>query len=300
MSVALIFSCDANYFPLAKGLVLSLADFGLPNSEHSLCIADVGCGEDDKAWLREHGVTIVPFNSLDHYDFKRPDRIKRHYGSLLCRPLLPQLFPGHEIYVHIDADMWIQNARALYDYIDICRRMPERVVITPCTDVSYIHEYFKTGDLIGPIVRLYLTLYGESAKNSYPFRPVLSCGMFAIHRDSGVWAEWKEHLGRNFDLDFSMESDRSASEQAALNYILYNSMQFIPLSAAHNYTCHAGFPVRLQGSGKIATGYAPYTEIDIIHLTCFETNRSSYYQHALLYDMGRYLTEDDLRTLKLV
>jgi len=299
MSVAIVFSCDTNYFPLAKGLVLSLAEFGIPNSDYSLYIADVGCGENDKAWLTEHGVKITPFNALDHYKFNRPDRIKRHYGSLLCRPLIPQLFPGHDIYLHIDADMWVQNIRSLHDYVDTCRRMSENVVITPCVDVSYVHEYIKTSDQVGPMIRLYGALYGEEGRSSYPFRPVLSCGMFAIHRDNGIWAEWREHLGRNFDLDFFSEGDRPASEQAAMNHLLYRSMKFIPLTASHNYNCHAGIPIRLKSSGKIASGFAPYPEIDIIHLTCFEANRRAYYNNALLYDVGRYLTKDDLTTLKL-
>jgi hypothetical protein len=300
MSVCIVFSCDTNYFPLAKGLVLSLADFGIPNDDLVLCIADVGCSDTDREWLSAHEVKIVPFNALDHYSFRRPDRVKRHYGSLLCRPLIPVLFPGHEIYLHIDADIWIQNIQSLYDYIDICRRKPDIVAITPCVDASYIHEYIKTSENVGSMVRLYSTLYGEEAKITYPFRPVLSCGMFAMHRDSDVWGLWREHLNRNFDLDFFKESDRPASEQAALNYILFNSMRFIPLSASHNYNCHAGVPVRLSSSGKVASGFQPYPEIDIIHLTCFEVNRLTYYNNALLYDMGQYLTDHDRKTLKLI
>src|ERR1700733_9460788 len=59
---AIVFSCDEKYVPLAKGLVLSLADGGVPNADLSLVLIDIGCGPNSLTWMRDRGVEIVPFD----------------------------------------------------------------------------------------------------------------------------------------------------------------------------------------------------------------------------------------------
>ena len=40
-----------------------------------------------------------------------PDKIagKEFLKACVCRPFLPQIFPGYDIYFWMDADTWIQN-----------------------------------------------------------------------------------------------------------------------------------------------------------------------------------------------
>lgn len=297
--VAIIFSCDANYFPLAKGLVLSLRQFGIPNADISLNLVDVGCAEEDLAWLERHGVRHVRFSIPDYYNFSPDVTIKSHYGSLLCRPFMPSLFPDHDIYLHIDSDMWVQEESCLYDYITICRDNPEKVVITPCVDYSYLHDYEKTASQINAIYRMYNAMYGDEIGRNLYARPILSCGMFAIRNGHPIWEQWLDQLRVTFNQDYHFESDKPAAEQLAFNYLLYTHKCFIPLSATHNYQCHAGAAVRSGHSGKVVVGIPPWESIGILHLTCATTNMRAYYRYALLFDQGRYLDERDVRTLKL-
>lgn len=295
--VAFVFSCNDRYFPLAKGLVLSLADHGWPDAGTSLTLIDIGCTDADRAWCAEHGVNVVRFDYRDHYSFPADAQIKPHYGSLLCRPLIPRLVPDHELYVHIDSDIWVQERSFLQDYIDIGLRFPDRTVITPCLDYSYQSEFRKTFEHLQAIRRGYLNLYGVEVANRYFVRPLLSCGLFAMHRDSRIWEMWYAQLVTAFGRNFEIPGDKPASEQLALNYLLYETDSFLPLSAGHNYQGHGGFILRAQANGKVVVGYPPYETVGIIHLTCAEINMASYHKYALLYDMGRYLTAEDRRIL---
>lgn len=297
--VALVFSCNDRYFPLAKGLVLSLARHGWPDADSTLTLIDVGCTDADRAWCAEHGVDVVRFDYREHYDFPPGATIKPHYGSLLCRPLIPVLVPGHELYVHIDSDIWVQERECLRHYIDIGLRFPDRTVITPCMDYSYASEFEKTLEHLQAIRRCYLNLYGPEVANRYFTRPLLSCGLFAMHRDSPVWERWYPQLLHAFGRDYANPADKPASEQIALNYLLYESGAFIPLSPTHNYQGHTGFSVRQRSTGKVVVGHPPHETVGIIHLTCAEVNMAHYHKYALLFDMGAYLTAEDRRILGL-
>ncbi|WP_431857278.1 hypothetical protein [Azospirillum sp.] len=298
-NTAITFSCDTNYFPLLKGLVLSLADLGLPNDEITLYLADTGCSEADLRWLASHGVKAVPFDYRDHFRFPASTPDSRRYASLLYRPVIPTLFPGHEVYVHIDADIWIQNASGLMNYITICARHPDKVVVTPCVDFSYMSEYRKQDANIKAMFRMYTSVYDETVAAEYYGRPVLSAGMFAVHRDHPFWAAWKQEMDRSYGKSYIHEVDRGGSDQTTMNYLLHRDLNFIPLSAAHNYNCHVGFPQRRLPEGKVTVGFPPYDAIDVVHLTCFSTYNTMYHKYGLLYDSGRYLSEEDRRTLRL-
>jgi hypothetical protein len=64
LSTLVVFSCDEKYFPLAKGLVLSLSEARLRESGITLTFIDIGCEPRSIAWLSEHGVQILPSSRL--------------------------------------------------------------------------------------------------------------------------------------------------------------------------------------------------------------------------------------------
>lgn len=297
--VAITFSCDTNYFPLLKGTVLSLRALGLPDGEISLHLADTGCSAADLAWAKEHGVSVVPFDIDDFYRFSPATPDNRRCAPLLYRPVAPALFPGHDIYVHIDADMWVQHRDGLMNYIDVCAAHPDKVVVTPCVDYSYASEYRKDGSHVGAMFRMYADLYGREVAEQYYGRPVLSAGMYAVHRDHPFWGTWKREMDRSYDTITSVDTDRTGSDQSTMNYLLQQDFGFIPLSAYHNYNCHVGFPYRRRSDELVRVGFPPHDPIGVVHLTCFGLHKAMYYKYGLLYDQGRYLTDEDRRTLGL-
>src|SRR5262245_48555964 len=59
LSALVVFSCDQKYFPLAKGLVLSLKGAGLGQSGIGLAFIDIGCTPQALQWFSDQGVRVL-------------------------------------------------------------------------------------------------------------------------------------------------------------------------------------------------------------------------------------------------
>src|SRR4051812_23474482 len=107
MTALVVFSWDEAYFPLAKGLVLSLENQGLERSGIGLGFVDIGCAADSLNWLRDRGVRIVSpaEDALDGLG----QSVKGYHVSQICRPFLPKLFPDADCFVWLDSDVWVQS-----------------------------------------------------------------------------------------------------------------------------------------------------------------------------------------------
>ena len=105
--VQIVFSCDENYFLLAKGLVLSIQAAGPLPADCELGFVDLGCMPGQLDWLRGQGVFVVPFDAELIGPLARlvsgPQR-----ALILRRPFLPRMFPAAEAIVWLDSDLWIQ------------------------------------------------------------------------------------------------------------------------------------------------------------------------------------------------
>ena len=91
-TTAFVFSCDDAYFFLARGLVMSLADFGYPNTDTRLILIDIGCGAEALAWMKDHGVEIVPFDPA-LIPQKVMAVIRSSQRAQVVRPWIPDLLP---------------------------------------------------------------------------------------------------------------------------------------------------------------------------------------------------------------
>jgi len=85
--VQVVFSCDENYFPLARGLVLSIRAYNALPSGYGLAFIDLGCAPEHLQWLREHGVRVLPLdlNMLGPL----ANSSYGHLRALVLRPFLP-------------------------------------------------------------------------------------------------------------------------------------------------------------------------------------------------------------------
>lgn len=79
MRVAVCFACDEAYFPLCKGLVLSLGEaarFFNPAWDVSLHFIDIGCRDESLSFLTRHGAAVHAFDRRAHLlDFSRYGRM---------------------------------------------------------------------------------------------------------------------------------------------------------------------------------------------------------------------------------
>ena len=183
-TTALVFSTDEAFAPLAKGLVLSISS-QVERGEFDLKLVDIGCSAETLAWMNSHGVEVKVF---DRPKFLRPSKnvLKPYQDAQFCRPFLPRLFPGYEVYVWCDSDIWIQDISSVRLYRDIANENPDKIPISPIVDVSYTYLYSDFCEFTRYSKIWFDECYGSTISATYLNRAVFSSGIFAMHRNCHI------------------------------------------------------------------------------------------------------------------
>ncbi len=286
---AIVFSSDEAFFPICKGLVLSLELLGYLSGQHYVAMIDIGLSEASRAFLSSRNIHIIPFRYKDFYDFDLP---KNYQAAQVCRPLIPTLIPGFDTYTWIDSDIWLQDRFVLDHHINISTQFPQHTIIAPCSDSSYRYTFSAPEQIVYGLYRVYEAVLADDLQlaNKMAFKPILSSGLFTIGGLSQTWNEWKATIERFYTSTLKRSDDRHGLEQVALNFVVYQSGLFIPLDATYNYHCHERFPTR-DGEGKVRVALPPNRLIGAVHLSALTLRIDEYLKHGLLFKGGSYLTQ---------
>jgi hypothetical protein len=110
----IVTAADTRYFDLARDLFTSIqACWPEPVP---LGFMDIGITDEQRSWLRGINVTIAQPLTRFRFDGLRED--PQNKMGYLARPFINEVFPGRDIYIWIDADVWLQDwdgIKALYD-----------------------------------------------------------------------------------------------------------------------------------------------------------------------------------------
>jgi len=292
----LIFACDEAFVPLAKGLVLSIQSQALP-AEFSLKMIDIGCSNETLQWMESRQVSISKFNYGDFSARAPRTKMKNYQQAQLCRPFLPKLFPGYEVYVWCDSDIWIQNIESLRLYRDIAKSNKKIVPISPLVDVSYNYFYQDCTEFVTYSKHWFENAYGRTVAEGYGSRAVLSSGIFAMHTENDLWGLWASELDAIFQRDFASHFSVHLAEQTAFNYLLYAHQRFCPVDAMHNYNCHVG-RIGRDEFGDVVISDAPHRKLGVVHLTYSSKMMGDYLDQGLLYEKAQYLSPQEIEKLR--
>jgi hypothetical protein len=297
---AVFLCCDSGYFALARGTVLSLNELYPDRDLFAICFLDIGLEDSQRQWMIEQGAIVKNFDDLKIFA-SLPVHFKNYHKSLVVRPFLPRIFPGYDVYTMVDTDIWFQNRDAIATFFDYAARYAPKIVIVPTVDYTYDRLNYMSyaeennGNFLGHIKRWYDAVYDEKVSINLFGRVLFSAGLFALHRDSHVWGLWAKEFETVFNTDFTHKPWMiHLSEQSALNKVIYDTNDFVPLPASFNYNCHIGSAQRDKDTGRVVTGYPPYPEIGAIHLTYGSKYMPSYLEKGLLYQSGSYLTPEEI------
>jgi hypothetical protein len=269
VTATIVSASDATYFDLMKGLVLSIRDKP-QGTDIAISILDVGLKRDQRDWLTGQGAVIAE----PGWDFDMPTSLKApaHFRALLARPFLPKYFPGHDIYLHIDSDAWIQDWSSIEIYLGAAAE--GKLAITPQVDRSYNtlykrpRRYRRTQNY-----RSFEWSYGWKVADRLGRNPILNCGVFALPADAPHWGLWQAAIQRALDrrtlrprkgwpnLYFKL------IEQTAMNYVVFGDeapSTFLP--AWCNWFCAHAAPKIDRDRNVLVEPHAPYQPIGVIHL----------------------------------
>lgn len=292
--LAIITSCDENFAPLAKGLILSLRGIGFPTASHQLCLLDIGCSNTTLDWMHDQGVNIERFDAKKHLPFDATN-LPSYTAAMSSRPFLRGIFPGFRLYLWIDADTWVQQLSSIELYQHIAATEPDKIAITPLIDHAYWHHY-DVQRFLQYLTPLYETIYGEIGRD-LSFKAVLSAGVFAMHHDAAIWDLWGNELPKVYSRDYRQKPEAlHLAEQTALNHVLYTTGQSTFLDSTHNYHLCAG-PARRGPDGCIVKGCPPHHPLGIVHLCNFTKLAKTYIERQFLFAGGGYLTPDEKEKL---
>ena len=270
----MVTAADADFFPMLQGLLHS---FGRQVSRGSFAISviDLGLTKEQIAALDREGVTVWPIDrtvlaslapSLDLAAMTAPQL------SLLCRAYLPQIFPHYDVYLWLDADMWVQTPDAIALYLRGAAK--GALAITAESDRSYD---FPDGGIdqlrffLGrPWIKHWLykkgaPIYGRKVGRALMRYRTLNAGAFALRGDAPHWSHWQRSITTAIHKGFA-----SICDQISLNHAVYTeglAVQSLP--ATCNWLCKRRMPALDRETGLLVEPALPHQAIGIIHFTGF-------------------------------
>ncbi|HEY8748821.1 MAG TPA: hypothetical protein VIM11_12650 [Tepidisphaeraceae bacterium] len=284
-----VFSSDESYFPLARGLVLSLKQCDLDVQGIGIGFLDNGCAESSLEWMRAQGVVV---RRLDPASLGNLAGVAGYHRSQICRPFLPRLFPDVEAFVWLDTDLWVQDPAIVGQLSGWARSAPQKLFIAPEWHYSYLKLNMDFDRFqLSTFGFYYRATYGADATPAMVSRPMLNTGVFAMAAANPLWHTWQHEVETLYSREYPDRPElvRHMAKQIALNKLAYQAGCVIPIDPIYNYMCTWAPPYR-DTAGVVRVTLPPYSVLGIVHLSNWRHYRKLYGQLGLLFDQGRYLT----------
>jgi hypothetical protein len=250
---------DANYFDLMRDCIGSLQATA-EGRALALGILDCGLTEEQRAWCRERGATLV----VPEWDFDFPgrDRLKDGYKALTARPFLPRYFPGFDLYLWIDGDCWVQQGDAVALFLAAART--GKLAVAPEIHRSmrhYRHAWKEFSTINGAAFE---SCFDKETAERLVRYPLINAGVFALPVDAPHWQGWADLLGE------ALQRSTDMTDQITLNVLVYDrGFECEPLPSRCNWPVHHATPAWDAERGLFVEPAMPYEALGILHLTIY-------------------------------
>lgn len=273
-SVAVVTASDDRYFPFLEGLLDSLHDASLPPAWRR-CVLDVGLSDAQRADLTARGVEVVAAGwCLDFPGRVSCDVERRWFKAMVNRPFLSDLFLGHDAYLWIDCDAWVQSVSCLEEMVVAALQQQAVAIVlerfgravefsVAAPDGSARIVAITEQSIRDNLARCYESCFGsETAHHAHGL--VTNSGVFVIARESPAWKTWQEYLARGLRSGVR----HTLVEQQALNLaFLENAIRYVPMPSRCNWNLTTLQPVWNDWLGALVDPGSPSVPIGVIHLT---------------------------------
>ncbi len=274
--IALISGCDANYYPMLLEWIHSVRRFPQSHSM-DICILDAGLTHEQRTELSKHAVSIInpewPTELPAH-----KIRGKEYLKGCVCRPFLPQIFPGYDLYFWMDADTWVQNWEAIELFLKGASRKhkTEGYKITLTGQVDRAYPRAMRVKWLGRWPWKVRGFYFSNARKAFGFKAakallpyhVLLAGAFAMHKDAPHWARWQELVKH------AMKTGKVfTAEQTSLGKMCYlEGFKYEILPGWTHWLCEFK-PLWDTEKKKFVEPFLPHNELGILHISGWDEMR---------------------------
>ncbi len=257
--VLIVSAVDSRFLPLLRGMIASIAP-ALAEPGVDLACFDIGLDAADRDWLASQCVAVtVPgaHFGLSADDYPAPLR------SFLARPFLPDYFPGYDVYVWIDSDVWLQRLEVLATYV--AGALQSGLAVTHERERAYRFQLW----LLGWTGKHFLKGYGAATGANLLLRRHLNAGFFAAAAGAPHWAAW----GRRYEAAIRRSGMLVPHDQFALVQAVHTGAvpgaERLPtaiLEPENNWICDRGIPMCNDEQAAFCKPYAPFQPIGALHL----------------------------------
>jgi hypothetical protein len=179
---------------------------------------------------------------------------------LAVKASLPELFPGYETYIWLDADTWIQREVGLSEIAAAAQYAD--IAVHPQIDPNYFSCQFPDNYTIS----VYNKIFGEKDRTHFVRFPMINAGVFGALHSSPLWRLWKENL-EDIRQRLEKHESRFFSDQIPLHRLIYQGrLRICPLRAVNNWLVLHSVPRLHPTTGLLTAPSPPYEPINIIHL----------------------------------
>lgn len=264
---------DKRYFPMILELIHSIRRF--PQSAGiDICVIDAGLTPEQVRHLEDGLVQKVVSPDWPGPLAARQGKLKGqdHLKACVARPFIPQHFPGYDIYIWLDGDVWVQDWSAVEVLITGARLD----AITICPEVDRAYGKVTKISWIGPMPwrpRSFLysngkkAFSGKVARSLYPW-PGVNAGVFSMRATVPYWARWQELIVKAL-----RKGKIFTAEQLTLGMMIYlegAKVEFLP--SVYNWIC-AFNPMWDEKTQSFVEPYLPHNTIGIVHLCAMDDMR---------------------------
>jgi hypothetical protein len=258
VKTAIVTAADVNYAGFLTDLLDSMDRHQRISSRMDVCVLDIGLTPEQRGVLSKR-VTLIkePGWTLD---FPGRESAPRYMQGQLARAFYPDLFPGYDRFVHLDADLWLQDWRAME--LLLLPSQGEMLVIVPEIHRAYSHNYRVDRAVFETVRRHYVGCFGENVANQLSTLPIINSGVWAMRREVPFWGVWAKILQESLNRYVG-----PLTEQCALNAALYTGkIAYYALPAWCNWNCAQATPLLDLGTKLLHEPMLPHDLISIVHM----------------------------------
>ena len=285
---AIVSAADDGYFRLLQGLIFSIRDKP-QGGQITIHVFDIGLTVEQIHWLAIRNISVRRVE----WEFGR--EVPNHIKAFIERSRLPYYFPGHDYYLWMDADAWVQRWSAVEVYIAGAEKY----------GFSIAEECDRSYDIRQVVGAHHVSFveFGDSFAAQLPFKAPLNVGVFAGAHNAPHWQRWREDIA----LRLNNIVDLFLFDQTALTFTLdHAGLPYARLGADFNWVCCHRLPA-ITADGKTLTrpGF-PFEPLGIVHATagtkhgfwrlaCIDggfLTRELTYQASSTITVGDYVSEN--------
>lgn len=264
----IISACDDKYHVVANDLFLSIRAQKFQH-KFDLGLLDVGLNDANRQHFVDQGIRVekarsdIDFPSRAQWEAARPA-----VRTLTARPFLRDYFPGYDVYIWLDADVWVQTPEAI-DTIIPSAANTNAIHIAPELDRCY-QQFFKIGqdNIWHTYHNWYKVNFGEAVAAQMLLMPMLNAGVFAMRKDSPVWDAWAQIYSDTLQTKGDITHESFMADQAGLNILIHrDKLPAVIMPPHYNWLTFFALPMLDRAANMYVEPAIPHRVISQFHLT---------------------------------